>query len=89
MAFKIPIRGIGTQIYYSDEFAVLTFYFQKSTAVTTITRELYIVNGLKVKMLLNTDIMSPENININFGSQQIIIGNCQGLSIPFFFHARK
>ena len=61
MAFKIPIRGIGTQIHYSDEFAVLIFYFKKSIAITVINRELHIVNDLKIKMLLNIDIMSLKN----------------------------
>ena len=58
MAFKIPIRGIGTQIHYSDEFVILIFYFKKSIAITAIIRELHIVNDLKIKMLLNIDIMS-------------------------------
>ena len=85
MAFKIPIRGIGTQIHYFDEFAVLTFYFKAPKIVTVITRELYIVDDLKTKMLFCTDIMTPEKMNLNFGSQQMIIGSCQGLSIPFFY----
>ena len=89
MAFKIPIRGIGTQIHYSDEFAVLIFYLKGSIAITAITRELHVVDDLKVKMLLNTDIMSPEKMNLDFGSQQMTIGSCESLSIPFSLHARK
>ena len=89
MAFKIPIRGIGTQVHFSDEFAVLTFYLQGSNTITIITRELHIVDNLKIKMLLNTDIMSPGKNKFDFGSQQMIIGNCENLSIPFFSHARK
>ena len=89
MVYKIPIRGIGTQIHYSDEFAILTFYLKKSKTVTAIIRKLYIVDDLKTKMLLNTDIMSPEKMNFDFGSQQIIIGNCKNLLIFFSSHARK
>ena len=89
MVYKIPIRGIGTQIHYSDEFAILTFYLKGSKTVTVIIREFHIVDDLRAKILLNTDIMSPENINFDFGSQQMIIGNCKNLLIFFSSHARK
>ena len=89
MVFKIPIRGIGTQIHYSDEFVVLTFYLKGSHAIKTIIRKLYIVDDLKTKMFLNTDIISLEKMNFDFGSQQMTIGNCKNLSVPFSSHARK
>ena len=40
-------------------------------------------------MLLNKDIMTPEKMNFDFGSQQMIIGNCKNLSIFFSSHVRE
>ena len=38
----------------------MTFYLKSFNAIRVIIRELHIVNDLKTKMLLNTDIMSPD-----------------------------
>ena len=83
MVFKIPIRGIGIQIHYSNEFVVVIFYKKSFNAIKTIIRKLHVVDDLKTKMLLNTDIMSPKKINFDFGSQQMTIGNCKNLSVLF------
>ena len=50
---------------------------------------MHIVDNLKTKMLLNIDIILSEKMNLDFGSQQMIIGSCENLSILVFSYARK
>ena len=67
----------------------MTFYLKGSDTITAVIRELYIVDDLKTKMLLNTDIMTPEKMNFDFGSQQMTIKTCKNLSFFFSSHARE
>lgn len=85
----IPIRGLGNRIQHSDEFAVFTFYFKGQNAVAAITRELHIVDDLRARVLIGTDILTPERIDLKFSVQQMVIGSCENLAIPFSSHSRQ
>lgn len=94
MATKIPIRGLGSKIHHSDEYAVLTFYMEGvlpdgTRAFAEITREVHIVDDLKAGMLIGSDILTPERMVIDFATQSIKIGSCRDMAVPMDSRARS
>lgn len=94
MSSKIPIRGLGSKIHHSDEFAVLTFYMEGvlpegTRAFAKITREVHIVDDLKAGMLIGSDILTPERMVIDFATQTITIGSCRSMAVPMDSRARS
>ena len=94
MATKIPIRGLGSKIHHSDEFAILTFYMEGvlpdgTRAFAQITREIHIVDDLKAGLLIGADILTPERMVIDFATQNIRIGSCRDLVVPMDSRARS
>ena len=63
MASLIPIRGVGNKITYSDEYAIVTIYFNgliNSVIRTTyLTMEVHIVDDLKANILIGTNTIAP------------------------------
>ncbi len=70
MPSSIPIRGFSSKIYYSNKFTIITFFLyslvSKKPIIIYITREIYIVNNLKVKILIEVDILTLEAIVLDF-----------------------
>ena len=94
MPTSIPIRGIGSKIHQSDQFALFTFYLKGTlpegrTAMAQITREVHIVKDLKAKMLMGADIVTPESMVLDFAEQRITIGSCQNLIVPMSTRIRS
>ena len=86
---KVAIRGVSSNLYYSDEYVIATFYLQGKTGVAALTREIHLVDDLQANILIGADILTPEKIKLDYESQRIIIGSCQNLAVPFNSHARK
>ena len=83
-----------SKIYYSDEFTIITFYIKKvlsndTRTFTQITRKIYIVNNLKANMLINSNILTPKRIIIDFDTQLIIINSYRSITIPINSRARS
>ena len=94
MAAKIPIRGLGSKIHHSDEYAILTFYMEgvlpdSTRAFAQITREIHVVDDLKAGMLIGADILTPERMVIDFATQSIKIGSCRDMTVPMDSRARS
>ena len=71
IATKISIRELNNKIYYSDEYIVLIFYIKEVLKNNTrvfvkITREIYIVDNLKIRILIKFDILTSKRIVIDF-----------------------
>ncbi len=70
MPSSIPIRGFSFKIYYSNKFIIITFLLynlvSEKPIIIYITREIYIVNNLKVKILIGVDILTLKAIVLNF-----------------------
>ncbi len=70
MPFNIPIRGLSSKIYYSNKFTIITFFLynlvSKKPSIIRISREIYIVNNLKAKILIRVDILTLKVIVLNF-----------------------
>ena len=94
MDARIPIRGLGSKLHFSDEFAVLKFYMHGTlpdgvACMAEITREIHVVSDLKAGMLIGSDILTPERMVIDFASQTIRIGSCKNMIIPMNSRARS
>ena len=94
MATRIPIRGLGSKIHHSDEYAILTFYMEGvlpngARAFAQITREIHIVDDLKAGMLIGADILTPERMVLDFATQSIRIGSCRDIVVPMDSRARS
>ena len=71
IATKILIRELRFKIYYSNKFNIIIFYIKRvlsngTRAFAEIIREIYIVDNLKTKMLIEVDILILKRIIINF-----------------------
>ena len=68
---KISIRGLESKIYYFNKFTILIFYikevlFDSTRTFIKIIRKIYIINNLKINILIDVDILTLERIIINF-----------------------
>ena len=73
----MTVHDIGANKHITTEFAVITLYLTETLStkpvVNLIIRELHIVKDFKVKMLVRTDILKLEQIDIMFSRQMIIL----------------
>ena len=68
---KILIRDLRFKIYHFDKYIVLIFYmknmlFNNTRVFIEITKEIYIINDLKIEIFIEVDILILERINIDF-----------------------
>ena len=80
MASPISVRRIGTNHYSINEYILLEIYLpgirNRIDMRAKVTREAHLVDGLKAKMLLGTNIIGPEKIDIITSKNQAYIGSC-------------
>jgi hypothetical protein len=64
------LREIGNNLYYINEYIIISFYIyrkaRESLYLIEITAEIHVVNILKLKILIAIDIVNIEKIFINF-----------------------
>ena len=68
---KILIRNLESKIYYFDKYIILIFYIKRNLSnniriFIEITREIYIVDNLKINILIDLNILILERIIIDF-----------------------
>lgn len=75
----ISIREIGTNHHSTNEYMLLDIYFPDKRdgkdMRAKITREAHLIDNLKAKMLLGTDIIGPERIDIITSKNQAFISS--------------
>lgn len=80
MASPILVRDIGSNYYSINKYVLFKMYLlgkrNGKDVWVKITREAYLVDGLKVKMLLGTDVIEPEKIDIMTSRNEAYIGLC-------------
>lgn len=68
MAFLILVRGIGANYHSINEYVLFDIYLSGKSndkeVRAKIIREAYLIDGLKVKMLLDIDVIGPKKIDI-------------------------
>lgn len=64
---KVPIYNFNEHIYYSNKLIVTTFYLKMfSRTVIAITNKFFIIDKLKANILINIDIITLEEIDLDF-----------------------
>ena len=84
-ANAIRVRGIGDALLDSTEHLPLNFRIpgkaaNGSAAIACFTRHVYIVDGLKAKLLVANDIIGPEQMIPDIGKEKLTIGSCQDMT---------
>ena len=89
---NIKIRNIDSKIHDSSEYVILDFYFKekchKETAVTHVKTEFHFVDELKIKILININVMNSKQMSFNFDSNILMISICQNMKISISFHRK-
>jgi hypothetical protein len=85
IATPISVSGSGLNKQMSASYVILPIYFagtkKGKPAIAKFTREAHLVDDQRAKMLIGTDIILPEKIDIMISSKSAIIGSC-GVIIP-------
>ncbi len=70
----MKVRGLGSNNYNINKFIIILIYILgKNSKIALITKELYIVNNLSIRVLIGIDIMKLKEIIINTGRDLVII----------------
>jgi len=73
---------LRTEIHYYDEYIILTIYLpDNNDQLAIIIKEMHIVNNLKIKMLVDINILILKNISIIFLSRKAIVSSCNDIEL--------
>lgn len=81
MAVSLKMRGIGASKHELNEFILMPIYSlgvnkHKQPVYAWTHREIYLVDGLKANMLIENDIIMPEDIMIDLANTTAFITSC-------------
>ena len=82
MASPMKVRGLGSSSHAAGDYVELDLYLPADhdrTAV--IRREIHVVDDLKANILIGTDILVPEQINMLLSQRKAVIGSCQNVEL--------
>ncbi|KAK3166669.1 hypothetical protein OEA41_009794 [Lepraria neglecta] len=71
IASPIKVRGVGSDVYETDEYGIIPTYFlgkrdSKEFTAVTAPREVYIIDNLKAKILIDRDFLfEPEEYELS------------------------
>ncbi len=82
----ILIRDIENKIHNSNEYILMNNFIKETllndtSAITFFQREFHLMNDLKMKMLIDIDILSSKRIQINLNDRILQINSCQDIII--------
>ena len=82
----ISIRDIKNKIHNSDEYILMNDFIKETllndtSAIAFFQREVHLINNLKMKMLIDIDILSSKRIQINLNDKILQINSCQDIII--------
>ena len=64
------------------DFYVLGKTSSRKAVIAQITREVYVVERLKAKVLIGMDIIGLERMSVNVDTKLLTIGSCAGIIVP-------
>ena len=77
MKNSITVRKIETIRYLTDEFVILNIYISElinnKIEMIEIIVKVHLVCNLKIKLLIDIDILDSEEMNISFHNHSLII----------------
>jgi len=79
------MREIEIDKYFTNNYLVLNIYIKsylkEKSVVIYIRQKIYVVNYLKIKMLLEINIIIFKRIIVNLNSKKLTINNCRELIV--------
>ena len=77
---SITIREINTKKHFTNDYLFLDIYIEneidEQKRIAHIKRETYIIDNLKIKMLVEINIIASKRIIVNIDAHKLIINNC-------------
>ena len=77
MKISITVRKIEPIKYLTNEFVILNIYIFRLTndkiEMIEIIMKVYLVHNLKVKLLVDINVLDSEDMNISFHNHSLII----------------
>lgn len=94
MTSLIFVRDIDNIIHQLIKYILVTFYVNETlssfkSVVISIIREVYLVNNLKINMLIDIDILVSERMILNMNLITLFIKSCKNLTIIINVMIRK
>jgi hypothetical protein len=87
------IRGIDDKIHDSFEYALLNFYlseeFKDNAVLAHFKTEVHLISDLKANVLIEMNIMSSEEMILNFKRKIMIISICDDFETSIFIKRRE
>ncbi|KAJ5261633.1 hypothetical protein N7497_004097 [Penicillium chrysogenum] len=84
----VPVAGIGSR-HLSSAFVSFDTFFRGPENAACIRIEAHLVENLKAKLLIGTDVMGHEGFRLDFDSKKVKIPSCMGLTVPNSMHAKR
>ena len=79
MKNSITVREIETIRYFTNEFVILNIYISElindKIEMIEIIMKVHLIHNLKVKLLIDVDILDSEEMNISFCNHSLIINS--------------
>ena len=80
MNISINIQEIGTNYYIINQFIHINMFIKTinkvdDTIIVYICKKFYVINDLKVNILIGTNILRTEDINLKFSTNEIVFIN--------------
>ena len=89
----IIIRKIETIRYLTNEFVILNIYISElinsKIEMIKIIVKVHLIHNLKIKLLIDIDILNSEKINISFYNHFLIINSKDKWEIKIHIHAKN
>ena len=85
MNTSISVQRIGTNYYTTNQFIHIDMFIKvidetDDIIIIHMCKKFYVINDLKVNMLIGTDILKTEDINLKFLTDKIIFINHKSIT---------
>ena len=83
---SISIRGIDNSMHKINEYAVIFCFIRKklsndSNHLTRFIMKIYLIDDFKINILIGTDVMKTQRMNLLFVNNILIIDVCKNLKV--------
>ena len=88
IATSVTVRDIEKQVHDSSKYVMIDLYISEriidESVLAHLASEIHIVNNLKANVLIDMNIMSLEQIILDFDKNMLIVSICKSLSALIF-----
>ena len=85
MSILLSIKEVDNKIIQSIEYVVVSVYFKdkynNKSIIVEVIMKIHLIDDLKVKLLIDVNIINSEDIILNFLKNRLIIESCQNFEI--------